>query len=128
MYIDRGKPKNSEKNLSQCHFVHHKSLMEDPGANPGLFNERPATNRLSHGTAGGGVSYIDAREKVLGRRSVLCPSDKHLINGVPARSVTKNNLAHCSLKQTSITCCQIPLIYHSQQLDFNLSTVYSVVM
>jgi hypothetical protein len=23
--IDRRKPKNSEKNLSQCHFVHHKS-------------------------------------------------------------------------------------------------------
>jgi hypothetical protein len=26
--IDRGKPKNSEKNLSQCHCVHHKSHMD----------------------------------------------------------------------------------------------------
>jgi hypothetical protein len=44
--IDRRKPKNSEKTLFQCHSVHRKS----PDANPGLRCERPATNRLSHGT------------------------------------------------------------------------------
>jgi hypothetical protein len=43
--IDRGKPKYSGKNLSQCHFVHYKSHMDYPG----LRGERPATNRLSHG-------------------------------------------------------------------------------
>jgi hypothetical protein len=26
--IDRGKQKYSRKNLSQCHFVHHKSHMD----------------------------------------------------------------------------------------------------
>jgi hypothetical protein len=26
--IDRGKPKDSEKKLSQRHFVHHKTLMD----------------------------------------------------------------------------------------------------
>jgi hypothetical protein len=50
--IDRGKPKYSDKNLCQHHFVHHKSHMDYPGSNPGLCGERPANNRLSHGTAG----------------------------------------------------------------------------
>jgi hypothetical protein len=45
------KPKNSKKKLSQCHFVHHKTHWIDPGANPGRGDNRPATNRLSHGTA-----------------------------------------------------------------------------
>jgi hypothetical protein len=47
---DREKPNNSEKNVSQCHFVHHKSQNDWPGREPGLRGERPATNRLSHGT------------------------------------------------------------------------------
>jgi hypothetical protein len=33
--IDRGKPKNCEKNLSQCHSVHHKSHMDWPVREPG---------------------------------------------------------------------------------------------
>jgi hypothetical protein len=31
---DSGKPKYSGKNLSQCHFVHHKSHMHRPGIEP----------------------------------------------------------------------------------------------
>jgi hypothetical protein len=46
--IDRGKPKCSGKNLSQCQFVHHKSHWTDPGSNPGLRGGRPASTRLSH--------------------------------------------------------------------------------
>jgi hypothetical protein len=32
--LGRGKPKDSEQNLSQCHFVHHKYYWIDLGANP----------------------------------------------------------------------------------------------
>jgi hypothetical protein len=32
---DRGKPKNSGNNLSQCLFVHHKYHMDSPGIKPG---------------------------------------------------------------------------------------------
>jgi hypothetical protein len=39
------------ENLPQCHFVHHKSHMLCPDANPGRRCGKPAINRLSYGTA-----------------------------------------------------------------------------
>jgi hypothetical protein len=45
---DKGQQKNTEKNLSKCHFFHQTF---HPNANPDLRGERPGTNRLSHGTA-----------------------------------------------------------------------------
>jgi hypothetical protein len=37
--------------LPRRHFIHHKSHLPDPGANPGGRGGKPATNRLSYGAA-----------------------------------------------------------------------------
>jgi hypothetical protein len=49
--IDRKKRTTRKENLSHCHSVHHKSHTDWPGPNPVFRGERPATNRLCHGTA-----------------------------------------------------------------------------
>jgi hypothetical protein len=37
--------------LPRRQFVHHKSHLSDPSANPGRLGGKPATNRLSYGAA-----------------------------------------------------------------------------
>jgi hypothetical protein len=39
------------KNLPRRHFVHDKSHLPDPGANPGRHSGKPATNRFRYGAA-----------------------------------------------------------------------------
>jgi Ca2+/Na+ antiporter len=48
---DRGKPKNSGKNLPSATLSTTNPTWIDPGANQGLRGDMPATNDLSHGTA-----------------------------------------------------------------------------
>jgi hypothetical protein len=46
----RGKPKYSGKTCPSATLFTTNPIWTDPGSNPGLRGERPATNRLSHGT------------------------------------------------------------------------------
>jgi hypothetical protein len=39
------------ENLLRRHFVHHKSHLRDPGANPDRRGGKPAINRFSYGAA-----------------------------------------------------------------------------
>jgi hypothetical protein len=50
-YIDKGKPKNSEKTCPSATLSTTNPTWIDPGVNRGLCGERPATNDLSHGMA-----------------------------------------------------------------------------
>jgi hypothetical protein len=48
--IDRGKPKDSQRNLSQCQFPTTNPAWAALGANLVLHGEKPASNRLSYMT------------------------------------------------------------------------------
>jgi hypothetical protein len=49
--IDRKKPKYSGKTCPRVTLSTTNATWTDPGLNPGIHSARPATNRLSHGTA-----------------------------------------------------------------------------
>jgi hypothetical protein len=49
--IDRGKPTIRRQTCPSATLSTTNVTWTDPGSNPGLRGERPATNRLSHGTA-----------------------------------------------------------------------------
>jgi hypothetical protein len=46
------------ENLPQCRFVHHKSHMLCPDANPGRRGGKPASNRLSYFTAKPTINHL----------------------------------------------------------------------
>jgi hypothetical protein len=46
----QGKQNNSEKNLLQCHVVHHESHLKSPGLEPGHRGMKPAASFLCYGT------------------------------------------------------------------------------
>jgi hypothetical protein len=54
---ERGKPMYSEKNLFQCHFVHHKPHTESPGSNLAL-QPTSAHNHLNYDTVPFGVAKL----------------------------------------------------------------------
>jgi hypothetical protein len=58
------------ENLSRHHFVHHKSHLADPGANPARRGGKPATNGFSYGAASNRNEYQESSCGVKGCRRV----------------------------------------------------------
>jgi hypothetical protein len=71
MILTMEKSKNSEKNLSRCHFVHHKS---HAGANPGLRGDRPASNDLSLAPSRYAGNYKKIVAELTWRSTIFKPS------------------------------------------------------
>ena len=78
----------------------------DPGSNPGLRGKRPATNRLSHGTALTGsygnfwrcliaIQLHDRKRNILcfGGQSIYTPENSNTLQG--AKSSVRNNCVLC---------------------------------
>jgi len=72
-----GKQRCSERNLFQCHFVHHNLTSSGLGPNPDIRVEMPATNRRTHGTATDDYSINIMRMYTY---SVPVSHSEHLVN------------------------------------------------
>jgi hypothetical protein len=72
------------ENLPRRHFVHHKSHLPDPGANPGRRGGKPATNHFSYSAA----AYSAFKNLfVIGR----CPANMNILAPNMGARHTKQN-------------------------------------
>jgi hypothetical protein len=79
--IDRGKPKYSGgKTCPSATLSTTKPTWTDPGSNPGLRGERPATNRLSHDTAFWSFTRSHPVENSLWKRLRTCRKTDYRMN------------------------------------------------
>jgi hypothetical protein len=91
------------ENLPQRHFVHHKSHMPNPFLNPDLRGGKPATNRLSYGTA-----------KHKDRRNIKVCDNGTLIHIVTCSDYITNNQMNRFIGSLSIVTT---LTYHNYKIS-----------
>jgi len=74
---DGEKQRCSERNLLQCHFVHHNLTSSGLEPNPDIRGEIPTTNRRTHGTATDDYNINITR---VYKHSFSVPYSEHLVN------------------------------------------------
>jgi hypothetical protein len=83
------------ENLPGRHFVHHKSPLPDPGANPSHRGGKPATNRFSHGAASVLNKLLHSAEFLFYQQIFTLKCNKTLFeNSVPTSYSSRSSLLY----------------------------------
>jgi hypothetical protein len=115
----QGKPKNSEKTRPNATLSTTNPTCTDHGANPGLHNEKPATNCLSHGTAAQAVSRS--------RKPMFASSAVHMrfILGEMALEQIFSEYRYPSLQRASLSAASLEFLLTLRKYNIMLLILVS---
>jgi hypothetical protein len=77
MMTGKGEQKQSEKNLSHCHSIHHKSTATDTGLNLALHRDKPTTNYLSYSMAKYALNWYLESWQYVNQNTEICSVERN---------------------------------------------------
>jgi hypothetical protein len=100
------------ENLPQCRFVHYKPHMPARTRNPGLRGRKPATNRLSYGTASKRVNLL------LSNTNIFSFNKLHGTEGfLGSEIIYSNNKFHVILLIPEFTTARHLIISYASEIQ-----------